>query len=246
MRLFLSLENFCLHTVINRPAMQIRESEPSSDFSDNFVIMSMVDRMDEEILQAYTEFTFDLLNLFKEEGVSVDDAYFIVKRRTKSESAITSEMREAKDIQAFLQAFECTQSWYDFGVTASLATLLGGKKGKKLVKSYESKLKKHLDERKITVIDSESEVKTQRCVMKIDDIQEQFTQKKRIKFHNTVVRILNLNQNDLILRGIEEGCVEITYLFQSTLAPKIRDTIETSECVNELKKLQIISVSIDG
>ena len=226
--------------------MQIRESEPSSDFSDDFVTMSMVDRMDEEVLEVYAEFTFDLLNLFKKQRVSVDDAIYVVACRTKSESAITSKMREAKDIQAFLQAFECTQSWYDFGVTASLAALLGGKKGKKLVKSYESKLKKYLDERKITVIDSESEVKTQRCIMKIDDIQEQFTQKKRIKFHNMVMRVLKLKQDDLILRGIKKGCVELTYLFQSTLAPKIRHTIEIGECVNELKNLRIISVSIDG
>jgi hypothetical protein len=250
MRLILSLVfNFCLYFIvlsidnINRPvAMQVGDSDPSSDFSEDFATMSMVDRMDDEVLEAYTDFTFDLLSLFKKKGVSVDDAIFVVACRTKNESAITSEMREAKDIHAFLQAFECTQSWYDFGVTASLAVKLGGKKGGKLVKSYESKLKQHLDERKITVTDSE--VKTQRCVMKIDDIQEQFTQKKRIKFHNTVVRLLKLKQDDLILRGIKKGCVELTYLFQSTLAPKIRLSI--GECSNEFKELGIISVSIDG
>lgn len=224
---------------INRPVTTcVRDSDPSSDFSEDFATRSMVDRMDQEVLPVYAKFGLDLLNLFKKKRVSVDDAIYVVAYCTKNESAITSEMREAKDIRAFLQALKGTQSWYDFDVTANLAALLGGEQGKKLVISYESKLKKHLNERRIT--------KTQRCVMKIDDIHEHFTQEKRIKFHNTVVRVLKLKQDDLILRGIKKGCVELTYLFQSTLAPKIRHAIEIGECVDELKKLRIISVSIDG
>ena len=216
--------------------MRVRDSDP---YSEEFAIRSRVDRMDQKVLPVYAEFGFELLTLFKKKRVSVDDAIYVVAYCTKSESAITSEMREAKDIQAFLRALKCTQSWYDFDVTANLAALLGGEEGKKIVKLYESKLKKHLNERKITA-------KTQRCVMKIDDIHERFTQEKRIKFHNTVVRVLKLKEGDLILRGIKKGCVELTYLIQSTLAPKIRHTIEIGECVNELKKLQIVSVSING
>ena len=219
--------------------MQVRDLEPFSDFSEDFATMSMVDQMDDEVLQAYTEFGIALLSLFKKKSVSVDDAIFVVTYRTKNESAITSGMREAKDIQAFLLALKGTQSWYDFEVTASLAASLGGKKGKKLVKSYESKLKKHLDEQRITF-----EVKSQRFVVKIDDVQEQFTQKKRMKFHNTVVKLMKLKHNDLVLRSIREGCVELTYLFQSTLASKIRYAI--GEYIDELKELRIISVSIDG
>ena len=226
---------------INRPVrVEVRDLESFSDFSeDHFVTMSMVDQMDAEVLQAYTEFGIDLLSLFKKRSVSVDDAIFVVAYRTKNESAVTHDMREAKDIQAFLLALKATQSWYDFEVTASLAATLGGKKGKKLVKSYESKLKKHLNERRITF-----EVKTKRCVVKVDDVQEQFTQNKRMKFHNTVVKLMKLKQNDLVLRGIKKGCVELTYVFQSILAPKIRHAI--GECINELKELRIISVSIDG
>ena len=213
--------------------MCVSDSDP---LSEEFATKSRVDRMDQEVLPVYAKFGFDLLKLFKDKEVSVDDAIYVV---TYCESAITSEMMEAKDIRAFLRALKGTQSWYNFDVTANLAVVLGGEEGKKLVKSYESKLKKHFNERKIMA-------KTQRCVMKINDIHKHFTQEKRIKFHNTVVRILKLKEDDLILRGIEKGCVELTYLFQSTLAPKIRHTIETDECVNELKKLQIISVSING
>ena len=198
--------------------------------------MCVVDQMDEEVLQAYTEFGIDLLTLFKKKDVSVDDAILVVAYRTKNESAITSGMKEVK---AFLLALKGTQSWYDFEVTASLAASLGGKKGKKLVKSYESKLKKRLDERRITF-----EVKSRGFVVKVDDVQEQFTQKKCMKFHNTVVKLMKLKHNDLILRSIKEGCVELMYIFQSTLAPKIRHNI--GEYINELKELRVISVSIDG
>lgn len=201
--------------------------------------MCMVDQMEGEVLQAYTDFSITLLSLFKKQSVPVDDAIYVVAHRAKNESAITRDMREAKDIQAFLLALKGTQSWYDFEVTACLAASLGGKKGKKLVKSYESKLKKHLDERRITF-----EVKTQRFVVKVDDVQEQFTQNKRMKFHNMVVKLMKLKQNELVFRGIKKGCVELTYLFQSTLALKIRHAI--GECNNELKNLRVISVSING
>lgn len=197
----------------------------------------MIDQLDEEAQQVYADFGIDLLSLFKKEGVSVDKAFYALAYRTKNKSAITNDMREAKDIQAFLLALRGTQSWYDFEVTAYLATRLGGKKGKKLVETYESKLKVHLDKRK----DMSEMVKVQKFVVKVDETQEQF---RRIKFHNTVVRLMKLKHNDLVLRSVKEGCVELTYLFPSTLAQRIRSAI--GECINELKELRVISISIDG
>ena len=67
---------------------------------------------------------------------------------------------------------------------------------------------------------------------------------RRKSVYNTVVKLMKLKHNDLVLRSIKEGCVELTYLFQSTLAPKIRHNI--GEYINELKELRVISVSIDG
>ena len=101
---------FCIITVLpidNINTRQVRDLDPSSDFSEEFAAICMVDQMEGEVLQAYTDFSIALLSLFKKQSVSVDDAIYVVAHRAKNESAITRDMREAKDIQAFLHA--CTQ-----------------------------------------------------------------------------------------------------------------------------------------
>ena len=212
---------------------------PSSDHSRELLrTKCIVNQLDKEVRREYAKFATDLQSLFERRGVSVNDAihsfaYYL------DESDLTSDMREATNIGAFLLALKRTQSWYDFDTTAHLAEDLGDDEGKKLVEKYEAKLKIHLEKRRKAF-----KTQTRQFVVKVDDKREHFTDEKIVEFRNTIVKLMKVKHKDLILKSIRNGCVELTYLFQSALDPKIRRAI--GECTNKLKELRISSVSIDG
>ena len=212
---------------------------PLSDHSKELLhTKCIVNQLDKEVRREYARFAKDLQALLERKDVSVNDAihsfaYYL------DESDLTSDMREASNIGAFLLALKGTQSWYNFDTTAHLAEDLGEDEGKKLVESYEGKLKAHLTKRRKSF-----KTQTRQFVVKVDEKREHFTKEKIVEFRNTVTKLMNIKHKDLTLKSTRDGCVELTYLFQSGLAPKIRSAI--GECINELKKLRIISISIDG
>ena len=213
---------------------------PSNDHSKELIqTKCMINQLDKEVRHEYTRFTTNLHNLFKIKGVSVNDAIFTFAH-LHDESDITSDMREATDVQAFLLALKKSQSWYNYDTTASLADLLCGDEGNKLVETYENTLKVHLKKRREAF-----ETKTRQFVVKVDDKRERFTEDKIIEFRSTIARLMDINYKDLILRSIKDGCVEVTYLFSLTHdVSKIKSAI--GEHSNELEKEQVILVSIDG
>ena len=213
---------------------------PSSSHSRELVrTRCIVNQLDKEVRREYAKFATNLQRLFERKGVSVDDAiYSFAYYLDKSD--LTSDMREARNIGEFLLALKGTQSWYNFDTTAHLAEDLGDDEGKKLVETYEEKLKVHLKKRNKAF----NKTRSQQFVVKVNDKREHFTDEKIIEFRNTIVKVMKIKRKELILKSIRDGCVELTYLFQSILAPKIKHAI--GECSNDLKELQIISVSING
>ena len=195
-----------------------------------------ISQWDTEVKREYARFTKELLKLFKEKEVSVDDAIYTFVD-IGGESNLTSDMQEAANIQGFLTALKKTQSWYNFETIASLADVLGGNSGKKLVDSYETKLKVHLTERSRS-----QRVKTEKLVIKVDEITEHFTEEKVIAFRNTIVRLFKLEHEKIVLKSLKKGCVELTYLFPVTLAPEVKKNIVA--CSGDLKKHRVISVHI--
>ena len=192
-----------------------------------------ISQRDTEVKREYAKFTQDLLKLFKEKEVTVDDAIYTFV----DIGDLTSEMQEATNIQGFLTALKKTQSWYNFETIASLADVLGGNSGKKLVDSYEAKLKVHLTKRSRS-----QRVKTEKIVIKVDKIKEHFTEEKVIAFRNTIVRLFKLEHEKIVLKSLKKGCVELTYLFPATLAPEVKKNVMA--CTGDLKKLHVISVHI--
>ena len=196
----------------------------------------VINQLDSDIRKKYARFMIDLEELLKRKSKSVDDVMYAYAFYAKG--ALTSEMQEAGSVRKFLQTFSSTQSWYNFEMTSSMAEILGGDDGKKLVESYEAQLKVHLEHRRRVY-----EVKTSKFVVKLDRKREHFTRAKEEQFVNTVLRVLKI-KNRVVFKSIKAGCVELTYLFPTSLAPGIRRMIES--CSNDLNKQRVISVSIDG
>ncbi len=232
----------CTDNFNGHPAMEVTDElmSPTSDHSRELLhAKCIVNQSDKEVRREYARFATDLQRLFERKGVSVNDAIYSFAYYL-DESDLTSDMREATNIGEFLLALKGTQSWYNFDATAYLAEDLGNEEGKKLVETYEAKLKVHLTKR------SEPFNKTQsrQFVVKVNDKREHFTDEKIIEFRSIIAKVMKIEQKELIRKRIRNGCVELIFLFQSTLAPKIRHAI--GKCRNKLKELQIISVSIDG
>lgn len=199
----------------------------------------VVNQLDNEVRREYTRFMFDLRDLFTRKRVSMDDALYAFTMYEKAD--LTSEMREAPDIPSFLSAFSKTQSWYNFETTSFLAEILGGNDGKKLVESYEAKLKVHLKRRGKVV-----RVKTSKFVVKVNR-KEQFTHEEVDQLTITVLRLLKLKQKEVVLKGVKAGCLELTYLLPSDSASILATTIEniTPTCEKDLNEHCVISMRID-
>ena len=225
--------------------MQVMEpDELLNPPSDNLKLRRtkcMINQLDREVRREYAKFAIDLQSLLERKGVSVNDAIFAFAQY-EGESAITSDMREATNIQEFLFALKHTQaqSWYNFDTTADLADVLCGDEGKKLVKTYEMKLKVNLKKRRL----KNFKIQSRKLGIKINKEREQFTDEKKELFMSTIIRLMNLKEKDFVFLSVKEGCVELTFLFLSTLAPTIKSAI--GACINEFKEQRVISVSIDG
>ena len=214
---------------------------PSSPKDSQFVHMKcVVDKLDEEVRREYTKFMTELLSLFTKLQVSKDNV-FCTFYWLEGPSAVTSKMRKASDLQSFMLAMSASQSWYNFGTTATLANMYGGSEGKKLVESYEQKLKVQLLKR-ITFKPPVREV--DRIEVKIDEKKECFTEEKITKFRNTLAKYLKLEPEDFIFLTVEEGCVKLTFLFPSEHTPHIKHYIVSS--TNDPIQCNVLSVIING
>lgn len=214
---------------------------PSSPKDSQFIhVKCVVDKLDEEVRREYTKFMTELLSLFTKLQVSKDNV-FCTFYWLEGPLAITNEMREASDLQSFMLAMSSSQSWYNFGTTATLATMYGGSEGKKIVESYEQKLKVQLLKR-ITFKPPVREV--DRIEVKIDEKKERFTEEKITKFRNTLANYLKLEPEDFIFLTVEEGCVKLTFLFPAEHTPHIKHNIASG--TNDLIQCNVLSVIIKG
>ena len=197
--------------------------------------------LDKKVHQEYAKFMTDLKKLLRRKEVSVNDAIFAISYL--DENTITSEMQEATTMQSFLLAFRDAQSWYNFDTISCLAELLAGADGRQLVESYETKLKVNLRERMDLSV-SESDIKTQIIVFKVNMKKEKFDEDpdKVVEFNTTVMRLLELENKQIVPRSVKSGCVELTYLFPLAVTAKVRNIIKT--CNDNLIELRVISVTI--
>lgn len=209
---------------------------------DNIQKKSKLNLLDKRVRQEYARFMTDLEKLLRRKEVSVNDAIFAISYLDETTVTSTSEMQEATTIQSFLLAFRNAQSWYNFDTTSYLAELLAGAEGRQLVESYEEKLKVNLRERMDLSV-SESDIKTQTIIFKVNMKKEKFNEDpdKAIEFTTTVMRLLEL-EKQIILRSVRSGCVELTYLFPLAVTAKVRNIIKT--CNDSLIELHVISVTI--
>ena len=215
---------------------------PSSPKDFQFVhVKCVINKLDEEVQRDYANYMTELLKLFTKLQVSKDDILYSFSM-LEGHAAVSSEMRAATNLQSFMLAMSSSQSWYNFGTTATLAVMFGESEGKKLVGSYEQKLKVHLLKR--ITSNPPKAIDTDRIEVKVDERKEQFTAERITKFRNTLAEYLKLEPEDFIFVSVEEGCVKLIFLFPSKHTPHIKHKIASGN--DNLIQCNVLSVIIRG
>jgi len=198
-----------------------------------------VDELDEEVRHEYAKFMRDLLQLFTKMSVPTDDVLLSFSC-LEDDQNISIDMRSSSNMKSFMQALSKTQSWYNFGTTARLACMHGESEGERLVEEYEKKLKVHLLKR----IKLPAAHKAERIVIKFNEKREKFTEEKIIKFRRIVSRVLTLETKEFVFVSVEDGCVQLTFLFPSAIVRQAKQAMDTIS--DDLKEWKVISIRIKG
>lgn len=199
-----------------------------------------VNELDKEVRLEYAKFIRRLGKLFEEMSISTDDILLSFSCLEDDDSSISSDIRNCTSIKSFMQVLRKTQSWYSFSTAASLACMHGESEGKELVEEYEKKLKVHLLKR----IELPVANKAERIVVKFNDKREKFTEKKIIEFRCTVSKVLNLDMKEFVLRTVEKGCVQLTFLFPLHAAPYVKQAMNSIS--DKLEEWKVLSVTVKG
>ena len=179
-----------------------------------------------------------LQELLKERNVQVVDIKLYLTCLQGTDKALTPDMRRAKNIPSFMQSFSRTYSWWNTRVSSSIACFFGGDAGIKLVEGYEGKLKGHFSRRitlKLPVVGRANEI-----VVKINHDYRSYSKENIEEFRHTISRLLKIEPWQFIFVNVEQGCVKLTFLISSIYMGRINDV------ASEIKKLDMISLSIDG
>ena len=198
-----------------------------------------LDELDEEVRHEYAKFMRDLSKLFTEMSVPTDDILLSISC-LDDDQVISENVRSSTNMSSLMRALSKTQSWYNFGMAAHLACMHGDSDGERLVEEYEKKLKKHLLKR----IELPVAQKAERMVIKFNEKREKFTEEKIIKFRRTVSRVLILEMKQFMFVSVEDGCIQLTFLFPSTIIPYVEQAMNT---INDyLKEWKVISIRVKG
>ena len=213
---------------------------PTSTEDHQFVdTKCAVDKLDDDVRYEYAKFMNDLLKLFVKMSIPTDDVLLSFSC-LEDDQIISTDMRGSTNIKSFMRALSKTQSWYNFGTTARLACMHGESEGERLVEEYEEKLKVHLLKRiKIPVAH-----KAERIVIKFNEKREKFTEEKIMKFRHTVSRVLTLEPREFIFVSVEDGCVQLTFLFPSIIVPHVKQALGTIS--DDLTDWKVISIRVKG
>ena len=199
-----------------------------------------ISQQDSYIMEEYAQFMTKLQKLLIKKKVAVEDIilYFACLEKEYHHAPNATD----RSIPSFMIELRKTQSWLNFGTTASIACAFGLDEGIKLVEKYEARLKVHLLKRITLSLPEVREAKD--IVVKIDEKRENFTQERIAKFTDTVAKLLQLEREDFVFLNVEDGCVKLTYLISSSLVSHVKDALRG--LTGYLEESGMMSVNIDG
>ena len=213
--------------------------DPSDPDSRRYVHdRCQTDKLDEEALTNYAIFAIEVTKLLRQQKIDVDDlilawSYLYIDKNTEVPRAIC----EANNITSFIQALRQHQTWFNYGGLKFLAAHFGGEEGKKLVASYEGRLKDNVKQR---VKAQKVPKKASKLVVKLD--WKKYTKQDIVNFRNMLARVLKRDAHEFVLKTVRQGCVELVYIIPSDLCESIKSLSGTVD----LEEYEVMAVTVNG
>lgn len=151
---------------------------------------------------------------------------------------LSKEVQQAGDIKSFLMAICGCQGPYAYRDLSDLLSLFCDEEGKKIVAEYEEELKCLLLDHKRVILPRK---KGMQFKVKVD---RELSQTNESDFLITLTKLFRRTPEDFLLKGIHDGCTELTYIISSTFAESLRAHVVVS--VEGLKKAKILQLTLEG
>ena len=213
--------------------------DPSDPDSRRYVHdRCQTDNLDEEAQRNYAIFAIEVTKLLRQQNTDVDDlilawSYLYVDKNNE----IPPTICEANNITSFIQALRQHQTWFSYGGLKFLAAHFGGEEGKKLVASYEGRLKDNVKQR---VKAQKVPKKASKLVLKFD--WKKYSKQDIVNFRSMLARVLKRDVREFVLKTVRQGCVELVYIIPSDLCESIRSLSGTVD----LEEYKVMAVTING
>ena len=212
--------------------------EPSNPDSQQYVQdKCQTDKLDKEARGYYASFAIKVTELLQQRGIKVNVLILACSCLNEDkDDDLPCDIRKANSIESLVQALQKNQTWYNYGILEYFATYFGKKKGEKLVKSYEGRLKHNVEQRfKAPDVPKEAS----ELVVKLNWIN--YGDQDIVNFRNMLAKVLKCDTHKFVLRDVKEGCVELVYIIPSDLCESIRGLKTTG-----LEEYGVILLAIDG
>ena len=195
------------------------------------------DQLDKEAREYYTSFAIKVTELLQQRNISVNILILACSYLNEDEGDdLPCDIREANSIESLVQALQKNQTWYNYGILEYFATYFGKKKGEKLVKSYEGRLKHNVKQRVKT---QEVPKEASNLVVKLE--REKYSKQDIVNLRNMLAKVSKRDTREFVLKDVKEGCVELVYIIPSDICESIRGLKTTG-----LEEYGVILLAIDG
>lgn len=181
------------------------------------------------------------LGCFKNKTESKSEQYSVISP--------ASGLSHTKSVQSLIACLHQYSSWYNYGLIKFVATEFGGEEGILIIDNYMKNLTSYC-EKIVACQCPEFSLANglppgyDQLIVKVDwDHLSQTAQDIAI-FQAELSSLLNLEPEVFILRGIEEGCILITWAVPQAIT--IHIVVESMRCQQQLAKLNVLSIIAAG
>ena len=197
-----------------------------------------IDQLDKDAQEEYARFVLEVTKLFRQNPtVTVDDLVLAWSLHDDS-IAVSTDLREASSVNSFIQALRHHQTWYHYRGIRFLATHFGGKDGKKLVESYEKRLKPHVQK----MVAKRMPKKASEFVVKIN--WKKYNEQDIVNFRNTLAHVLKCDPHEFVFKTVRCACIELIFVIPTEVVQPIKGIVQ--EKTGDLKGLEVLTITIDG
>lgn len=161
----------------------------------------------------------------------------------------TSDLSHTETVQSLLACLHCYSSWYNYGLIKFIATEFGGEEGALIIDEYIKSLTLYCEKivacqcPEFSLADGLPPGYDQ-LIVKVDWDHLSRTAQDIAIFQAELSTLLNLEPEVFILKGVEEGCVLLTWAVPQAITTYI--VMESMKCHQQLTKLNILSIITAG